>query len=226
MTQMDELQVQRLLDKFMAGETTVEEERALTLHFQKAKHVKAEWADYKSMFEYFAEGMPLSDGMPALHDGSDTPRRPRRAIMRIVVGAMSAAAAVALIFALALPRHTGGKAYLAEKDEPRQEQPAKASHNKAEKAQTTAEEDAGSGKPEKKAEPAPVNKAKKRAKRLQYGIPAPVEYIAHNATSDTTNIVDRELIDNYLSQCATMDLAMDEMYQEEMDEEQADVINE
>ena len=46
-----------LLEKFMAGNTTIEEEDRLAQFF-RGNDVPEEWADYKKMFAYFDAGMP------------------------------------------------------------------------------------------------------------------------------------------------------------------------
>ena len=46
-----------LLDKFMAGTTTIEEEQTLADYFRSEQRVPAEWEDYKDMFAYFDNGM-------------------------------------------------------------------------------------------------------------------------------------------------------------------------
>nr|MBP7471699.1 hypothetical protein [Prevotella sp.] len=46
-----------LLEKFMAGTTTIDEEDRLAGYFRSNK-VPDEWTDYKKMFAYFDEGMP------------------------------------------------------------------------------------------------------------------------------------------------------------------------
>ena len=49
-------QIEALLDKFMDGQTTVEEEALLADYFRSAD-VPAEWEDYRAMFDYFDRGM-------------------------------------------------------------------------------------------------------------------------------------------------------------------------
>ncbi len=49
-------QIEALLDKFMDGQTTVEEEAQLADYFRSAD-VPAEWEDYRVMFDYFDSGM-------------------------------------------------------------------------------------------------------------------------------------------------------------------------
>lgn len=49
-------QIEALLDKFMDGQTTVEEEALLADYFH-SDDVPAEWEDYRAMFDYFDSGM-------------------------------------------------------------------------------------------------------------------------------------------------------------------------
>lgn len=61
-------QIEALLDKFMDGQTTVEEEALLADYFRSGD-VPAEWEDYRAMFDYFDRGMTTPVATP----------RPRRA---------------------------------------------------------------------------------------------------------------------------------------------------
>ena len=63
-------QIEALLDKFMDGQTTVEEEAQLADYFRSAD-VPAEWEDYRVMFDYFDSGMedglvPVEQSRPSL----------------------------------------------------------------------------------------------------------------------------------------------------------------
>lgn len=49
-------QIEALLNKFMDGQTTVEEEALLADYF-RSHDVPAEWEDYRDMFSYFDRGM-------------------------------------------------------------------------------------------------------------------------------------------------------------------------
>ena len=50
-------QIEALLDKFMAGKTTIEEESLLSQYFSSAHDVPAEWEDYKALFGYIDRGL-------------------------------------------------------------------------------------------------------------------------------------------------------------------------
>lgn len=63
-------QIEALLDKFMDGQTTVEEEALLADYF-RTHDVPAEWEDYRDMFGYFDRGMegelvPEQEPQPSL----------------------------------------------------------------------------------------------------------------------------------------------------------------
>jgi len=214
MKTMDERQIQSLLDKFMEGETTLQEENILDYYFRTTKNVKAEWEDYKSMFDYFDKGMPYEKlEQKATRFGK---------IVKMIVGAVSAAALVALLFTFALPKGNDAK-QLAANDEPKKKAPTKNDN----KAETSKEESVDTKTEEKKESPIKESK-KRRAPRLRYSISAPQEYMAENEKSDTLDAVDKELINSYLYQCASMDVAMGEIYTQEMydEEEQEYITNE
>ena len=64
-------QIEALLDKFMDGQTTVEEEARLGEYFRTHADVPAEWEDYRLMFGYFDRGMegelvPVEQSRPSL----------------------------------------------------------------------------------------------------------------------------------------------------------------
>lgn len=52
-----EKEIRRLLERFMSGETTIEEEDRLGDYFRTAHDIPAEWQEYKLMFGYFDSGM-------------------------------------------------------------------------------------------------------------------------------------------------------------------------
>lgn len=58
--------IKALLDKFMDGQTTVEEEALLAEYFRSHADVPAEWEDYRDMFAYFDRGME-GDLVPTRH---------------------------------------------------------------------------------------------------------------------------------------------------------------
>ena len=82
----DKETVARLLEKFMAGDTTLAEERLLADYFA-CGDVPAEWEAYRVMFGYFADGMP----------GVGCRRKPRRTPLRALAAAALACAALVLL---------------------------------------------------------------------------------------------------------------------------------
>ena len=60
MKRYSQQQIKALLDKYMDGQTTVEEEALLADYFRSGD-VPAEWEDYRAMFDYFDRGM--EDGL-------------------------------------------------------------------------------------------------------------------------------------------------------------------
>lgn len=88
-----------LLDRFMAGQTTLEEEDRLARYFRSGK-APDEWRDYREMFAYFDEGMP--DGRYNQHRGL----RNRR--IAVLFGALAVAASIALLLVVVLP-HGGNE---------------------------------------------------------------------------------------------------------------------
>lgn len=93
---MNKEELQKLLERFMDGATTLEEERALADYFRTAD-VPAEWADHKAMFALWDEGRVwVGEPVPA-------PRRRPVAWRRFAAAACAAAAAVALVFFAVVP---------------------------------------------------------------------------------------------------------------------------
>ena len=92
-------QIEALLDKFMDGQTTVEEEAQLADYFRSAD-VPTEWEDYRVMFDYFDSGM--GDGLVPVE-------RPRPTLTRLMGrrwwGIAAAACITAAIVATAMLHH-------------------------------------------------------------------------------------------------------------------------
>lgn len=103
---LDTPQVQALLDRYMAGQTTVEEERQLAAWF-RCHQVPECWLPYQKMFAWLDDGMPRTEGILE-EDGAAAQRRTasdgRRHTARTVglrpwwIGAASAAAVAALLW--------------------------------------------------------------------------------------------------------------------------------
>lgn len=92
-------QIEALLDKFMDGQTTVEEEAQLADYFRSAD-VPAEWEDYRAMFDYFDNGME-SEPVPA----AETRPSLTSQVGRRWWGISAAACITAAIVATALLHH-------------------------------------------------------------------------------------------------------------------------
>ena len=52
-------QIDELLERFMQGETSLDEEQLLADYFRSADNIPPRWEAYRTMFRYFDEGMPL-----------------------------------------------------------------------------------------------------------------------------------------------------------------------
>lgn len=91
-------QIEELLNKFMEGNTTIEEESLLSEYFSTASHIPAEWADYKAMFGYLDRGLE-GDLLP--ESASPTHRK-----WLWLTSISAAAAVVALFFGLKVLNNT------------------------------------------------------------------------------------------------------------------------
>lgn len=111
---MKAMQIQQLIDKYMNGQTTVEEEQFIARYFRNATDVPDSLKPYRDMFAYFDDGMPLGalpefDGSAGQADTRVAPDSskvvaPRRHSLRIAAW-WSGAAAVAAAVALLLIKH-------------------------------------------------------------------------------------------------------------------------
>ena len=96
-----EKDIRLLLDRFMAGETSLEEEALLGEWFRQHPDVSDDLKEYQLMFGYFDEGMPL-DYEAEEHVADVYPKAKVR--MRHLWLPISMAASIALLFVLAIPR--------------------------------------------------------------------------------------------------------------------------
>lgn len=107
---MKAMQIQQLIDKYMNGQTTVDEEQLIARYFRNATDVPDSLKPYRDMFAYFDDGMPLGalpefDGSAGQADTRVVPDSskvvaPRRHSLRMAAwwsGAAAVAAAVALL---------------------------------------------------------------------------------------------------------------------------------
>lgn len=95
-----EAYIRQLIDRFMDGTTTVDEEQRIAQWFASHPQVPADMEDYRQMFAYFAQGMPLGgtdaqDGGPVLR-----PVWRRWSVGRWVGTLAAACVAAALVMAL------------------------------------------------------------------------------------------------------------------------------
>lgn len=96
-----EKDIRQLLDRFMAGETSLEEEVLLGEWFRQHPDVSDDLKEYQLMFGYFDEGMPLD------HEAEEyvADAHPKaKARMRRLWLSLSMAASIALLVVFAVPR--------------------------------------------------------------------------------------------------------------------------
>ncbi len=98
----DELIIRQLLDKFMDGQTTVDDERRIAEWFRSHKQVSPDLEDYRTMFAWFDEGMPLDDSgdMALAEEGKAEPPLHTLRIWLRAVAAVAAAVAIVLMMTL------------------------------------------------------------------------------------------------------------------------------
>ena len=96
-----EKDIRLLLDRFMAGETSLEEETLLGEWFRQHPDVSDDLKEYQLMFGYFDEGMPL-DYEAENHVEDAHPKTKAR--MRRLWLPIGMAASIALLFVIAIPR--------------------------------------------------------------------------------------------------------------------------
>lgn len=95
-----EKDIRLLLDRFMAGETSLEEEALLGEWFRQHPDVSDDLKEYQLMFGYFDEGMPL-DHEAEEHVENAHPKAKAR--MRRLWLPLSLAASIALLIGFAIP---------------------------------------------------------------------------------------------------------------------------
>ena len=95
-----EKDIRLLLNRFMAGETTLEEEALLGEWFRQHPDVSDDLKEYQLMFGYFDEGMPL-DHEADEHVENVHPKAKAR--MRRLWLSLSMAASIALLIGFAIP---------------------------------------------------------------------------------------------------------------------------
>lgn len=113
---MTAMQIQQLIDKYMNGQTTVDEEQLIARYFRNTTDVPDSLKPYRDMFAYFDDGMllgalPEFDGSAGQADTRVAPDdsnvvAPHRRSLRMAAwwsGAVAVAAAVALLLIMHRP---------------------------------------------------------------------------------------------------------------------------
>lgn len=105
----DEIRIRQLVSRFMAGETTIEEEDRLEEWFKDHPSVPADLEPYRQAFLWMSQGMPLDeDGTPALggiggrEGDADSGKRQTAVISLKTLVAVAASAAAIIVLSLTL----------------------------------------------------------------------------------------------------------------------------
>ena len=96
-----EKDIRLLLNWFMAGETTLEEEALLGEWFRQHPDVSDDLKEYQLMFGYFDEGMPLDYEAEERVEDAHPKTKARMRRLWLPIGM---AASIALLFVIAIPR--------------------------------------------------------------------------------------------------------------------------
>ena len=104
----DEIKIRQLLKKFMDGTTTVDEEQEIGRWFSHHTTVSDDLEDYRTMFSWFDDGMPLDkDSKPLLlsDEGNDEePATHNHSNRRWLWTAIAIAASAALLIGIFMPK--------------------------------------------------------------------------------------------------------------------------
>lgn len=200
--------IRQLLDRFMAGTTTLEEEEQLGAWFRSHPHVADDLKDYQAMFGYFDEGMPLdktaenemeANGMMEANKAEVVLPTAQTRMRRLWLP-LSIAASIALLLVLAIPR----MGHLHE--EPMAQLDASASQEKADSSVDHKQKsvDTYLSMPEKvkmsadSATSKPVIRRQKRYRQHLYAPAPPRVLIAQDAVTDSLLAEPEMLADAHL----------------------------
>lgn len=177
--------IKKLIERFMAGLTTVEEEDRIAEYF-RTHDVSGQWRKYKEMFSWFDKGMPTEDSVTGMtmecnnnNDGKINTIRKNRT--RIVVAMLTAAATFALILIMTATKGTYEKDKLAINAPA----PSTIQDEKTDKTKKTCTDTVVTEKD------TIIHKPQRKHRRAEYRVMPPRTYMAKavkNAETDSTNI--------------------------------------
>lgn len=207
-----EKDIRLLLDRFMAGETSLEEEALLGEWFRQHSDVSDDLKEYQMMFGYFDEGMPL-DHEAEEHVENAHPKAKAR--MRRLWLSLSMAASIALLIGFAIPwvgRQTGHR-----DDSKMAQLDVRTTHEDVDSAVVHEEKstDANLSMPEKVKKSGDfvspqTRKHKQRKYRQHLFAPAPPKlWIAQNIATDSLLAEPEKLADEHLCE---MEAQQNEMF--------------
>lgn len=181
---MTAMQIQQLIDKYMDGKTTVDEEQLIARYFRTATDVPDSLKPYRDMFAYFDDGMPLGtlpefDGSSGQADTCVAPDSnnvvaPRRRSLRIAAwwsGAVAVAAAVALLLIMHRPSAPV--------------QPIASAVAVSDTSSTSTGVEAEQNVMTDSIKPKPQPQRRRPSVRRRYYIDSPKTYLAHTAVADS-----------------------------------------
>ena len=207
-----EKDIRLLLDRFMAGETSLEEEALLGEWFRQHPDVSDDLKEYQMMFGYFDEGMPL-DYEAENHVEDAHPKTKVR--MRRLWLPIGMAASIALLFVIAIPRI--GQQIGHQADSKMAQLDGRTTHEDVDSAVVHEEKstDANLSMPEKVKKSGDfvspqTRKHKQRKYRQHLFAPAPPKlWIAQNIATDSLLAEPEKLTDEHLRE---MEAQLNEMF--------------
>ena len=208
---MNEKDIRLLLNRFMAGETTLEEEALLGEWFRQHPDVSDDLKEYQLMFGYFDEGMPL-DYEAENHVEDAHPKTKAR--MRRLWLPIGMAASIALLFVIAIPRI--GQQIGHQADSKMAQLDGRTTHEDVDSAVVHEEKstDANLSMPEKVKKSGDfvspqTRKHKQRKYRQHLFVPAPPKlWIAQNIATDSLLAEPEKLADEHLCEMEAQQIEM------------------